>query len=207
MRLFNGSILSEHDEGFARKVGVVEQLLRDTGHTGITWRSCENSDKETGKTGKGADAQQTATNRAIFFTTKRILARMNNNERPSTWINLGVHSTVRSKHERNATPPPPLPAVVMQLTRSQKEVIALGVSLSNQCPHCAFIHTAMGPAAGDAVEFGELRKFYQTRNADEAFSPHGTRQQDHMNHKFAKWSISHRDGKRQSVPCTVRKSA
>ncbi|CAN0526099.1 unnamed protein product, partial [Ectocarpus sp. 8 AP-2014] len=37
----------------------------------------------------------------------------------------------------------------VQLSRSQKEVIALGVSLSNGCPHCAYIHTAMGPAAGD----------------------------------------------------------
>jgi len=34
--------------------------------------------------------------------------------------------------------------VQYQLSRSQKEVIALGASLANNCPHCAFIHTAMG---------------------------------------------------------------
>ncbi|CAM9525996.1 unnamed protein product, partial [Scytosiphon promiscuus] len=88
------------------------------------------------------------------------------------------------------------------LSRGQKEVIALGVSLSNECPHCAFIHTAMGPASGNDVTFGELRKFYQTRDADVAFPLAGDRQKDHINNKFAAWSMNHRAGNRQSVPCT-----
>ncbi|CAN0333918.1 unnamed protein product, partial [Hapterophycus canaliculatus] len=63
--------------------------------------------------------------------------------------------------------------VAVQLSRSQKEVIALGVSLSNDCPHCAFVHTAMGPAAGDDVQFRDLQKFYQTRDANVAFPLEG----------------------------------
>ncbi|CBJ25480.1 alkylhydroperoxidase [Ectocarpus siliculosus] len=87
------------------------------------------------------------------------------------------------------------------LSRSQKEVIALGVSLSNGCPHCAYIHTAMGPAAGDDVEFGSLRLFYQTRDADAAF-PVEEGQGPMSNNALASWSIRHRDGKEQAAPCT-----
>ncbi|CAM9304919.1 unnamed protein product [Ectocarpus sp. 4 AP-2014] len=87
------------------------------------------------------------------------------------------------------------------LSRSQKEVIALGVSLSNGCPHCAYIHTAMGPAAGDDVGFDSLRRFYQTQDADAAF-PVEEGQDPMSSNTLASWSIRHRDGKEQAAPCT-----
>eukprot|EP00752_Nemacystus_decipiens_P010549 g9394.t1 len=86
------------------------------------------------------------------------------------------------------------------LSRSQKEVIALGISLANQCPHCAYIHTAMGPAAGDDVTITDMQRFYQTM--DPFTFPEG-QGQNTMNHQFAAWAISHRDGEPKPIPCTA----
>ncbi|CAN0137228.1 unnamed protein product, partial [Ascophyllum nodosum] len=87
------------------------------------------------------------------------------------------------------------------LSRSQKEVVALGVSLSNDCPHCAFIHTAMGGAAGSDVPFDSIQRFYQTRDPGIAFPlSEGT---ESLNHRLASWSIRHRDvGARDLIPCS-----
>lgn len=84
------------------------------------------------------------------------------------------------------------------LSRSQKEVIALGVSLANQCPHCAYIHTAMGPAAGDDVNMTVMQSFYRTQDPDTAFP----KEQNAMNHNFAAWAIGHREGEAMPIPCT-----
>lgn len=91
-----------------------------------------------------------------------------------------------------------------QLSRSQKEVVALGVSLANNCPHCAFIHTAMGSAAGSDVPFDELQRFYHTRDPHVAFPlSDGV---DPLKHNMASWSIKYRDGeaREKSMPCLVR---
>lgn len=91
-----------------------------------------------------------------------------------------------------------------QLSRSQKEVIALGVSLSNKCLHCAYIHTAMGAAAGSDVPFDDMQRFYQTGDPDIAFPL--SEGKDPLNHNLASWAIKHRNGKeaQQPVPCSVR---
>lgn len=88
------------------------------------------------------------------------------------------------------------------LSRSQKEVVALGVSLANECPHCAYIHTAMGAAAGSDVAFKDLQHFYQSRDAHAAFPVSDG--QDPLNNKLASWSIKYRDGeaREHAMPCT-----
>lgn len=97
----------------------------------------------------------------------------------------------------------PATSFPFQLSRSQKEVVALGVSLANNCPHCAYIHTAMGAAAGSDVQFGNLHRFYQTRDADIGFPL--TDGADPLVHNLASWAIKHRDGagRERSIPCAV----
>eukprot|EP00903_Cladosiphon_okamuranus_P009354 g8920.t1 len=87
------------------------------------------------------------------------------------------------------------------LSRGQKELIALGVSLANRCPHCAFIHTAMGPASGDDVDMKVMQSFYQTRDPGTSF-PEGEGKNP-TNHQFAAWAMHHRDEKPVPIPCTA----
>lgn len=90
-----------------------------------------------------------------------------------------------------------------QMTRSRKEVIALAVSLANECPHCAFIHCAMGPAAGSDVVMDEMQSFYQTRDAEASFSY--AADENPVNRKLATWGLKHRDGsaRQRNLPCSV----
>lgn len=82
-------------------------------------------------------------------------------------------------------------------------MIALSVSLANQCPHCAYIHTAMGPAAGKDVGLDQMQALYQTGDVDVAFPP--SEEHDQFLHDLAKWALSVRDGnlKGRSMPCKV----
>lgn len=71
----------------------------------------------------------------------------------------------------------------------------MGISLSNQCPHCAYIHTAMGPAAGGDVSMDQMQTLYQTRDADIAFPPSEDRES--LLNTLAKWALAHRDADHQ----------
>ncbi|CAM9651319.1 unnamed protein product [Discosporangium mesarthrocarpum] len=77
------------------------------------------------------------------------------------------------------------------ISRSLKEVVALGISLSNKCPHCAFIHTAFGSASGSDVTFEEMQSLYQTGDVLHAFE---TGKSDPLAPSLAAWALAHRDG-------------
>lgn len=83
-------------------------------------------------------------------------------------------------------------------------MISLGVSLSNDSPHCAFIHTAMGAAAGSDVVIDDLQRFYQTGDPEAGFP--ASAGQDPLVRKMASWTIKHRDREERErfIPCTVR---
>ena len=60
---------------------------------------------------------------------------------------------------------------------------------------------ASGPAAGDDVTMTAMQRFYQTKDPNTFPEGEG---QNPMNHQFAAWGISHRDGEPKPIPCTVR---
>ena len=79
-------------------------------------------------------------------------------------------------------------------------MVALGISLANECVHCAYLHTAKGKD----VAFKDLQHFYRTRDPHAAFPI--VDGQDSLNHRLASWSIDHRNREDQeyTMPCTVR---